>query len=99
MVGRLLPVHGEQDFLFFALRGVAPHDEGSVLPAEAETRREGRMHRLLAGAVRHVIQVAARVGVRLVDCRRQHTLMKRQRQRGRLDGAGGANQVADHRLD
>ena len=70
MVSRLLTVHGEQDFLFFALGAVAPHYEGSVLATEAEARREGCMHRLLAGAVGHVIQVAARVGVRLVDGRR-----------------------------
>jgi hypothetical protein len=76
-----------------------PHDQGGVLAAEAEAGRDGRPHGHGAGAVGDVVEVALGVGVGVVDGRRHDPVVKRQRQRGRLHRAGGADQVAHHRLD
>ena len=51
-----------------------------------------------ARLVRDVVEVALRVGVPVVDRRRQHAVVERERAHHRLERAGGAEAVARHRL-
>ncbi len=68
------------DLLHFALNVASssnpPHDQGRVLPAEAETCRHTGCHGIIACAVRHIIEIAIRVGSGLVDRRRQYAFLQ-----------------------
>src|SRR5690242_4630183 len=80
------------DFGFPVSAGEAAHDEGGVLTTETETGGQRRFDRHFTSAVGNVIEIAAGIGMRLIDGRRQHAVVQRQRQRRRLHGAGGADQ-------
>src|SRR6267142_610754 len=66
--------------------------------AEAEGVRQRRLDVLLARLVRDVVEVAVRVGRLVVDRGRQHAVIEREHRGDRLDAAGGAEEVARHRL-
>ena len=69
------------------------------MAAEAEAGGDGSGDGDFAGAVGDVIEVAVRVGMGVVDGGRQDTGPEREGQGDGFDGAGGADEVADHRFD
>src|SRR5258707_12125606 len=73
-------------------------DHDWVMPAEAETVGDGYTHILTAGHVGHIVEVAFRVWVFVVDRRVDEAAVDGQQSRDRLHRAGRAEQVADHRL-
>ena len=64
------------------------------MSAEAERVRDGGADAGLARLVRDVVEIAFGVGCVVVDGRRQHAFVDRERAEDRLDGAGGAETVA-----
>src|SRR5689334_4929545 len=50
------------------------HNQGRVVPAEAERIRQRRVDALRSRHVRHVIEVAVRIGLLLIDRRGQAAL-------------------------
>jgi len=77
-----------------ALPVPAAQDEGGVVAPEPERVGQRDLDISLATDVGDVVEVAAGVGVGLVDRRRQEPVAHRQRGQDRLQGAGGAQQVA-----
>src|SRR5581483_3765558 len=73
-------------------------DEGRVVAAEPERVRDGHLDVLLPCLVRHVVQIALRVGVVEVDGRRDQPAVEGHHAGGGLDGARRAEQVPVHRL-
>ena len=55
-------------------------------------------HLLLARLVRHVVEIALGVGRLVVDRRRDDARLDRHRRDGGFQAAGGAEEVAGHRL-
>src|SRR4051794_8037988 len=73
--------------------------EAGVLAAEPERVRQRDLEvRRLARALGDVVEVAVGVGLRVVERRRQHAAAHGLEADDRLDGAGGAEEVADRRL-
>jgi hypothetical protein len=66
--------------------------------AEAERIRKRVPNTQRAGLVRHVIEVAARVGYVQVDRRRRDLVFHRERRDARLETAGRAEEMAGHRF-
>ena len=64
----------------------------------SRSRSRARLDLGLPRRVRHVVEVAVRVGRLVVDRRRQDALLEREHRDDRLDAAGGAEEVAGHRL-
>ena len=62
------------------LSGEAAHHEGGVLAAEAEAGGDRDLDGHLARGVRHVIEIAGRITLRLVDRRRNGAAVKRHGQ-------------------
>src|ERR1051325_1425784 len=77
---------------------VLGENQRRIRPAEAERVREHVAHWLRAGLIRHVVEIAVGIGRLVVDRRRQHVFLHHQRRDGRLEPAGGAEEVAGHRL-
>ena len=75
-----------------------PQQDAAVVAAEAHRVRERDVDLDAARLVRHVVEVALRVGVPVVDRRRQHAVVERQRAHHRLDRAGRPEAVARHGL-
>src|SRR5579871_4484716 len=75
------------------------HGQTGIVAAEAHRIRQGRTSVHLARNVGDVIEIAVGVGVLKVDGRRQNAVAEREYRHRRLDGAGGAERVPDHRLD
>src|SRR5262249_30086606 len=73
-------------------------DEAGVMAAEAEAVGDGTAHALLAGPIRHVVEVALRVGLVEVDRRVNHPLPDGQGAGDEFHAAAGAEQMADHAL-
>src|SRR4029077_6672238 len=69
-----------------------------IVPAEAEGVRKRQLDVELAGALRDVIEVALGIRVLEVDGRGRAPLFDRFHRDDRLDGSGGPQQVAHHRL-
>jgi hypothetical protein len=68
------------------------------MSAEAEGVGNGDADVGLAGFVGDVVEVALGVWRVVVDRRRQHALVDRERAEGRFDGAGGAEAVPGRAL-
>ena len=68
------------------------------MAAEAERVRDADLDLLLPRLVRDVVEVARRIGRRLVDRRRQDPALEREDREDRLDRAGGAEAVAGRAL-
>src|SRR5207245_2569488 len=77
---------------------VLAKDERRVRAAEAEGVRQRDLDVLLARLVRHVVEVAVRIRRFVVDRRRQDAVVQCEHGRDRLHAAGGAEEVARHRL-
>src|SRR4029077_12614840 len=83
----------------FMRRSVHPlQDEAAVGAAEAEGVREHVLDLLLARRIRHVVEVALGVGIRVVDRRWKHAVVHGERADAGLEAAGRAEQVAGHGL-
>src|SRR6266702_1186785 len=77
---------------------VSSQDYDRVVPAKSEAVRDGFAHVLAARLIGHIVEVALRVGVFIVDRRVDHAAVDREQRCDRLDRAGGAEQVTDHGL-
>src|SRR5207245_2157331 len=78
-------------------RAVIPlEDERGVVSAEAERVAHGGADRDLARDVGDVVQVALRIGILVVDGRRQHAVLDGLDAGDRLDPATRPQQVAGH---
>src|SRR5713226_10778056 len=74
----------------------ALEEKRGVGAAEAERIRQRVFERGLARLVGHVVQIAFRVGVFVIDCRRQNLVAQRKHADAGLEPAGAAEQVAGH---
>src|SRR5207237_3519309 len=72
-----------------ALVGNAAEEDAAVVAAEAHRVRERNLDLCLARLVRHVVEVARRVGVLVVDRRRELPVPQREDAHHRLDRARG----------
>src|SRR5437588_7949773 len=70
----------------------------AVVAAEAEAVGDCPADTRLASLVRHVIEIAVRVGRLVIDGRVNQAALDRQGGRDQLDAARSAEQVADHAL-
>src|SRR5436853_4530581 len=77
-------------------RSRTPEDERAVGAAETEGVGERDADRHPPGLVRHVVEVARRIGRAQIDGRRRNLLAECERAEYRFDGARGAEQVAGH---
>jgi spermidine synthase len=77
---------------------VALEQESGVRAAKSERVREGVIDRHGTPHVRHVVEIALGIGLVEVDGRRSDLMVDRQRGYARLEPAGGAEQMARHRL-
>src|SRR5437764_2120238 len=74
------------------------HDQRSVVAAEPERIRQRRVDSLRARDVGYIVEIAVRVGVLVVDRRRQTTLQDRFDADDRFDRDPGPAQRAGHAL-
>ena len=72
----------------------AAQHEAGVVPPKPNELESGDADVGRAGFVRDVVEVALGVGRVVVDRRRQHALVDRERAEDRLDAPGGAEAVA-----
>src|SRR5688572_29225003 len=77
--------------------GATEHD-GAVLRAEAEAIAERRVDLDAAADVGDEVEIALRIGIAVIDRRRQEAVAQRQRRGDDAGGAARALRVADHRL-
>ena len=73
--------------------------QDGVVAAEGEGVREQGFDGEVARGAGDVVEAERRVGRAQVDRRREEAAREREHRRGGFDGAGGAERVADHRLD
>src|SRR5439155_25347983 len=64
--------------------------------AEPEGIRQRVIDRRLTGDIRHVVEIASRVGSFLIDCRRQGLIAQRQYADSGFESPGAAKQMASH---
>src|SRR5262245_17910555 len=73
-------------------------DDDGVVPSEAHRVGDGHTQIMLAGRVGHIVEVALRVGLLIVDRRRQQTIAQCERRDADLYAPGCADAVAGHGL-
>ena len=73
-------------------------DDGAVLRSEAEAVAERGFDLRRPARVGDEVEIAGRIGIALVDRRRQHAAVQRQRGGDEAAGAARALRMADHRL-
>ena len=88
------PVAVERRPPFQGLAGELPEDQAGVVAAEAEVVRQRDIDVDLPRLVRHVVEVALRVGSLVVDRRRNGIPLAGEDRQDRLDRAGGAEAVS-----
>ncbi len=94
------PGHGESKVQSPKSKGVTARDhERAVLRAEPDAVAEGVLDGGRASLVRHVVEVAGRVGAIEVDRRRQEAVAHGEQRRRHPGRAAGALRMADHGLD
>src|SRR4051812_5768006 len=84
--------------VFTATSAHGSDDQTAVMPAEAETVRNGVANALLARLVRDVIEIARGVWRVVIDRRMEHAVLQRQDAGDDFDAPGGAERVAQHAL-
>src|SRR5579859_6189310 len=85
---------GDEDFYLLD----RPDDHAAVVAAEAEAVGDGPPYPHLARRVRHVIEIAGRIGSAKVDGGMDDARLDAHHGGDQLDAAAGAEQVADHAL-
>src|SRR5262245_57831479 len=78
------------------LPGPALENQRRVRSPEAERVRKGVVHAGLASHIGHVIQIARRIGTKLVDGGRQSLVAQRKHTDSRFEAARPAEQVSGH---
>src|SRR5262245_39935203 len=77
---------------------VSTHDQRYILTAEPEAVAQYMIDHLLSGLVRHIIEIALRIGRLIVHRRRNDAALDRHDRGDQLDRAGGGDQMAQHAL-
>src|SRR5678815_549506 len=72
--------------------------ERHVVAAEAEAVAQDGLHRTIHCRIRRVVEVELRIGMLIVDCRRNDAVADGERANDELHRAGGAEHVTGHRL-
>src|SRR5262249_37817095 len=73
-------------------------NERNVLPSETKTVAEYVLDFFFAGRIGHIVQIALRIGVFIIDCWRKHAFTQGHDRNDELNGAGRGDQVSDHAL-
>src|SRR2546427_1885440 len=74
------------------------NDDRAVLRSKAETIAERRVDVAASALVGNEVEIAGRIGIALVDCRRQIAARQRERRGDHAGGAARALRMPDHRL-